>query len=102
MKGGLDQEDEPHLTTLEPQGPHHPDLLSSLDHRPGGDDAQSADADHEPEAHETPQEDEDDPPRGVVVPDRLRRNLRLEATPGELSLRVMAMAAASTPLPRSK
>ena len=60
-EGGLDQEHQPYLTPLEAQGPHHPDLLAPLDHRAGGDHAQSADADHEPEAHEAPQEQEDDP-----------------------------------------
>src|SRR5829696_1577409 len=50
------------------------------------DHAQSADADHQPQAHETPQEQKDDPARRVAVPDDLGSQLCLEAVLGEVLL----------------
>src|SRR5215211_9009498 len=85
-EGGLDQEGEPNLPPLETQGPHHPDLLAPLHHRASRDHAQSADADHQPQAHETPQEQKDDPARRVAVPDDLGSQLCLEAVLGEVLL----------------
>src|SRR5215208_2762508 len=85
-EGGLDQEGEPNLPPLETQGPHHPDLLAPLHHRAGRDHAQSADADHQPQAHETPQEQKDGPARRVAVPDDLGSQLCLEAVLGEVLL----------------
>src|SRR5829696_1511097 len=85
-EGGLDQEGEPNLPPLETQGPHHPDLLAPLHHRAGRDHAQSADADHQPQGHETPQEQKDDPARRVAVPDDLGSQLCLEAVLGEVLL----------------
>src|SRR5215208_4218148 len=85
-EGRLDQEHKPHLTPLEAQGSHHADLLTPLDHRARGYDAERGNPDHEPETHEAPEQEENDPPRRVVVPDHFSRDLRLQAVFCEVSL----------------
>src|SRR4051812_11658779 len=85
-EGRFDQEDQPHLTFLEAQSPHHPDLLAPLDHRACRYDPERSDADHEPKAHEASEQSEDDPPRRVVVLDDLRCELGLEPVSGEVFL----------------
>src|SRR5215211_1063600 len=66
-EGRLYQEGEPHLPPLEPEGAEHPDLLPSLDHGAGRDDAEGRDAYQKAESHKAHEQVVEESLRGLTV-----------------------------------